>query len=81
MIPIMQMKREEMKKEFLALTPLERMRQMNAIFNEIISLKAKTKGVREYEIYRRYIEREKKFRNLLKSRKGQREREDKDQLI
>lgn len=44
-----------MKKEFLALTPLERIRQMNAIFNEVISLKAKTKGVREFEIYRRYI--------------------------
>jgi len=55
MKPIMQMKREEMKKEFLALTPLERIRQMNAIFNEIISLKAKTKGIRAYEIYRRYI--------------------------
>jgi hypothetical protein len=52
---IMQKKREEMKKEFLALTPLQRIRQMNAIFNEVISLKAKTKGVKEYEIYRRYI--------------------------
>ncbi len=52
---IMKQKREEMKKEFLALTPLERIRQMNALFNDIISLKAKTKGVKEYEIYRRYI--------------------------
>lgn len=51
----MQQKREEMKKEFLALTPLERIRHMNALFNDIISLKAKTKGVKEYEIYRRYI--------------------------
>jgi hypothetical protein len=52
---IMQQKREEMKKEFLALTPLERIRQMNAIFNDVISLKAKTMAVKEYEIYRRYI--------------------------
>ena len=52
---IMQQKRKEMKKEFLALTPLERIRQMNALFNDLISLKAKTKGLKEYEIYRRYI--------------------------
>ena len=52
---IMQKKREGMKKEFLALTPLERIRQMNNIFNDILSLKAKTKGIKEYEIYRRYI--------------------------
>ncbi len=56
---IMQQKREEMKKEFLALTPLERIRRMNAIFNEVISLKARTKGVKEYEIYRRYIRKDK----------------------
>jgi hypothetical protein len=52
---IMRQKRKEMKKEFLALTPLERIRQMNALFNDLISLKAKTKGLKEYEIYRRYI--------------------------
>lgn len=51
----MQQKRKEMKKEFLALTPLERIRQMNALFNDLISLKARTKGLKEYEIYRRYI--------------------------
>jgi hypothetical protein len=51
----MEQKRKEMKKEFLALTPLQRIRTMNAVFNDIISLKAKTKGVKEYEIYRRYI--------------------------
>jgi hypothetical protein len=48
-------KREQMKKEFLSLTPFERMKRMNAIFNDIIALKAKTKGVTEYEVYRRYI--------------------------
>ncbi|NIM15538.1 MAG: hypothetical protein GTO45_26460 [Candidatus Aminicenantes bacterium] len=52
---IMKKKREEMKKEFLALTPLQRIRRMNAVFNDIIALKAKTKGVPEYEIYRSYL--------------------------
>ena len=39
-------KRKEMKQEFLALTPLQRIRRMNAVFNDIIALKAKTKGVK-----------------------------------
>lgn len=52
---IMEQKRKEMKKEFLALTPLQRITTMNAVFNDIISLKAKTTGVKEYEVYRRYI--------------------------
>lgn len=52
---IMEQKRKEMKKEFLALTPFERIKTMNAIFNDIILLKAKTKGIKEYEVYRRYI--------------------------
>lgn len=46
---------EKKRKEFLALTPLERIRKMNAIFNDIIALKAKTKGVKEYEVYRKYL--------------------------
>lgn len=44
-----------MKEEFLSLSPLQRIKRMNAVFNEIIALKAKTKGVTEYEIYRRYL--------------------------
>jgi len=52
---IMEQKRKEMKKEFLALTPLERISRMNVLFNDIISLKAKTQGVSEYEVYKRYI--------------------------
>lgn len=56
---IMEQKRKEMKKEFLAMTPLHRIRTMNAVFNDIISLKAKTEGVKEYEIYRRYIKADK----------------------
>mgnify|MGYP001598014368 CR=1 FL=1 len=56
---IMEQKRKEMKKEFLKLTPLQRIRTMNAVFNDIISLKAKTKGVKEYEIYRRHLKADK----------------------
>lgn len=53
---IMQQKREEMRREFLLLTPLQRIRRMSTVFNDMIALKAKTKGVPEHEIYRRYIE-------------------------
>lgn len=34
---------------------MERIKKMNALFNDMITLKAKTKGVHEYEIYRRYL--------------------------
>lgn len=56
---IMEKKREEMKKEFLALTPLQRIKAMSAVFNDIIALKAKTEGVKEYEVYRKYIKSDK----------------------
>ncbi|MCK4766701.1 MAG: hypothetical protein KAW12_31200 [Candidatus Aminicenantes bacterium] len=69
---IMQEKREAIKKEFLQLTPLQRVRRMNAIFNDMIALKAKTKGVPEYEIYRSY---------LKSPRRTGSELEDKSQLI
>lgn len=52
---VMEKKREEMKAEFLALSPLQRILKMNKVFNDLISLKAKTMGVSEYEIYRRYL--------------------------
>jgi len=78
---IMEQKRKEMKEEFLALTPLERIRQMNAVFNDVISLKAKTQGVPEYEIYRRYLAKDKKLARLIKPRKPFRDKEDKDQLL
>jgi len=51
----MQRKREDMKKEFLSLTPLDRIKRMNMVFNDIISLMSKTEGVKEYEVYRRYL--------------------------
>lgn len=57
---IMERKRKEMKKEFLALTPLQRIMTMNTVFNDVISLKAKTQGIKEYEIYTRYIKHRKK---------------------
>lgn len=52
---IMDIKKGELRKEFLSLTPMERIKKMNALFNDMIALKAKTKGVHEYEIYRRYL--------------------------
>lgn len=52
---IMEQKRKEMKKEFLKLTPFQRIKRMNTLFNEVISLKAKTKDIKEYEVYRRYL--------------------------
>jgi hypothetical protein len=51
----MEEKRKRLKKEFLSLTPLQRIRLMNALFNDIISFKAKTSGKTEYEVYRRYL--------------------------
>lgn len=78
---IMEQKRKEMKKEFLALTPLQRIRTMNDVFNDIISLKAKTKGIKEYEVYREYLKKDKKLLRLIKPRKAGKEKEDKDQLL
>jgi hypothetical protein len=52
---IMEIKRNEIKEEFLSLTPGQRLDRMNIIFNDIISLKAKTKKRSEREIYKRYL--------------------------
>ena len=52
---IMELKRKEMQEEFLKLTPLQRIRKMNQTVNDLIAFKAKTEGVSEYEIYRRYL--------------------------
>jgi len=51
----MQKKKEEMKREFLSLSPLERIRKMNSLWNDVISFRARQGGVSEYEVYRRYI--------------------------
>jgi hypothetical protein len=57
---IMQQKREEMKKEFLALTPLQRIREMEFLFNEFVKLRAKRERITEGEAYLRYAERTEK---------------------
>jgi len=48
-------KKDRDRREFLALSPLERIRRMNRVFMDLLSLKAKTTGRTEYEIYRRYV--------------------------
>lgn len=52
---IMDIKRQEMRKAFMSLTPLERVKKMNKVFNDFVALKAKTLGVKEYEVYRKYL--------------------------
>jgi hypothetical protein len=47
--------KEEERKEFLELSPLERMETMHDIFLQIVALKAKGEQVSEYEIYTRYL--------------------------
>ena len=47
--------KEEERKEFLKLSPLERMESMNNLMLHFISLKARAEGVSEYEIYERYL--------------------------
>ena len=78
----MQQKRKEMKKEFLALIPLQRIQKMEFLFNEYIKLMAKRERITEGEAYLRYIERtDKKLLRLLKPRKVKSEKEDKDLLL
>ena len=52
---IMDIVKEEEQKEFLLLSPLERMETMHDIFLQIVALKAKSEGVSEHEIYTRYL--------------------------
>jgi hypothetical protein len=47
--------KEEEQKEFLKLSPLERMETMHDILLQIIALQAQGEGVSEYEIYTRYL--------------------------
>jgi hypothetical protein len=48
-------RKEYEQREFLKLSPLDRMKTMHAVISEIIALRAKGEGVSEYEIYRRYL--------------------------
>jgi hypothetical protein len=77
----MEQKRKEMKEEFLALTPAQRIQQMEFLFNEFVRLRAKREGISENEAYLRYAERDKKLARLLKPKKPLRDKEDKDQLL
>jgi hypothetical protein len=52
---IMDSIKEEEQKEFLKLSPLERMETMHDIFLQIVALKARSEGVSEHEIYTRYL--------------------------
>ncbi len=63
---IMTKRKEEEQEAFLGLSPLERIRTMHNLLLQIISLKARSEGVSEYEIYRRYLKnRDKKLAQLL----------------
>lgn len=47
-------KEDELAK-FLRFSPFDRMKIMYSIMSEIIAIKAKSEGLTEYEIYRRYL--------------------------
>ena len=49
------LRKEYEQKEFLKLSPIDRMRVMHQVISEIIAIKAKAEGVTEDEVYRRYI--------------------------
>jgi len=51
----MEIAKEEERKEFLKLSPLERMETMHDFFLQIVALKAKGEKVTEHEIYTRYL--------------------------
>ncbi len=52
---VMDIAKEEERKEFLELSPLERMETMHDILMQIIALTSKAEGVSEDEIYTRYL--------------------------
>jgi hypothetical protein len=49
------LRKEYEQKEFLKLSPIDRVRIMHQVISEIIAMKAKAEGVTEDEVYRRYI--------------------------
>ena len=57
---IMKRKRKETKKEFLALMPDKRIREMQFLFNEFVKMRAKREEITEGEAYIKYAERAKK---------------------
>ena len=52
---IMEIRKEYESGKFLMFSSLERIKIMHNLMIEIISIKAKTEGVTEHEIYRRYL--------------------------
>src|SRR5574341_1507644 len=52
---IMDIKKEEQQRDFLKLSPIERLRTMHNLFLQFVALKAKSEGVSEHEIYTRYL--------------------------
>ncbi len=52
---VMDIAKEEEQKEFLKLSPIERIETMHDFLLQIISMKARAEGVSEYEIYLRYL--------------------------
>ncbi|MEK6546215.1 MAG: hypothetical protein AAB257_01755 [Nitrospinota bacterium] len=59
---IEQLKKKE-RQAFLKLTPVDRILKMEMLLYEVISIKAKEEGISKGEIYRRYINRDKKRRH------------------
>lgn len=66
---IMDMRKEEERKSFLKLSPLERITTMHNRFLEILAIKAKAEGVSEYEIYKRYLRNRDEKLDLSRKRK------------
>ena len=52
---VMDIAKEEERKEFLKRTPLERITIMHDLFLQFVALKARGEKVSEYEIYSRYL--------------------------
>ena len=52
---VMDIAKEEERREFLELSPLERMETMHNLMLQFIALKARAEKVSEYEIYTRYL--------------------------
>lgn len=57
--------RNEQRFAFLSLDPVERIRRMEKALHEVLAIRAAEEGVTEYEIYRRYLGRDKKRRREI----------------
>ncbi|HAP66737.1 MAG TPA: hypothetical protein DCQ99_02750 [Nitrospinae bacterium] len=60
---IIEQLKEKERQAFLKLTPVDRILKMEMLLYEVISIKAKEEGISKGEIYRRYINRDKKRRH------------------